>query len=139
VRAISPTKVNSLTFHVNTFINEIPTFAPNNHPSLITSGSYSAGTVNTNLTDEIVFPDLQEAVLVCSLYCVAPQPEIAADGSNRIIVAETTHALCDPLPSINTTLQKGNSLQFRRVGRPKHPIEKCLLNRLVGGFAASTL
>jgi TonB dependent receptor len=60
VRAISPTKVNSLTFHVNTFINEIPTFAPNNHPSLITSGSYNGGMVNTNLTDEIVFPDLQD-------------------------------------------------------------------------------
>ena len=59
-RTISNTKVNSLTFHVNTFINEIPTFAPNNHPSLVTSGSYSGGTVNTSLTNEIVFPDLQD-------------------------------------------------------------------------------
>lgn len=59
-RVISTDKVNTLIFHVNTFINEIPTFAPTNHPTLITSGAYGAGQLNLGLTNEIVFPDLQD-------------------------------------------------------------------------------
>ncbi len=59
-RTISNTKVNSLTFHVNTFINEIPTFAPNNHPALVISGPYSAGNVDLNSTNEFVFPSFQD-------------------------------------------------------------------------------
>lgn len=59
-RTLSNTRVNTLTFHVNTFINEIPSFAPNNHPTLITSGPYSGGKLDLSSTNEYVFPSFQD-------------------------------------------------------------------------------
>jgi hypothetical protein len=58
-RTFNPRVVNTLTFNMNTFVNDIPAFL-NNHPTLVTSGPYSGGVINTSLTNELRFPSLQD-------------------------------------------------------------------------------
>jgi hypothetical protein len=55
----NPRVVNSLIFNANAFVNDIPAF-PTNRATLVTSGPYSGGVINTSLSNELRFPKLQD-------------------------------------------------------------------------------